>query len=351
MIDLTLGDETQKSILPYITVTEKLITSAIQNETNKPAKCQIAALPDLGISSNKTRMDGGFFTGMFVHWTSEIPFVPVDTTVNVCGVYVARLSKDITIPQFKRAVANGQNSADLGYTWNYDSGNHFIMLANGQNGEKYIVLHASAAEYKKQNPANALYPTENCWYADKIKTINDGKRYLRYIVGETAEKFTKMAMDLEKFNEKRNRAVAQKCFGEFGLTDILSAPHYGMPTKNSVAIGANWHAGKSVLLTAPEKDIFIVDVLRGGMNEIDELNLTPHGFGVSGKADFKNYYDLQTRGQNMNAQQIQNHAQKIFEKCPCKIVERLSQICCYNRGKYYENGIQKHTFEPHETYF
>jgi len=344
MIDLTMQDETQKAILSYLVNTETLIRKAIEKETHKPAACQIVGMPDLGIATNKGRMQGGFFTGMYASWKSDISFVPVDATVNVCGVHVARLQRPISSKEFKEIVTKGQHSKDLGYTWNFDSGNHFIMLANGQGGSQHIVLHASAAEYKKENPDLALYPTENCWYADKIKTYSHNGKSLRYITGETAEKFIDMAIALEKFNDKRNKDVTQKLFGDFEPQDILTSSHYGMPSRNSVAVGCSWKPGKSVMLTAPGKEIFIVDILKGNQNTIDGFVLSPHGFGVeaaNGKFDFENYYDLKVRGQDLNNSEIKTYVQKILQKCPAKIIEKLSPICSYNRGKFWDKETIK----------
>ena len=59
-------------------------------------------MPDLGIAQNGTRMFGGFYTGAFYSWNSDIPFVPVDTTVNVCGTTVYKLSQNITTYEFKK---------------------------------------------------------------------------------------------------------------------------------------------------------------------------------------------------------------------------------------------------------
>ena len=51
----------------------------------------IYAMPDLGIAQNGTRMLGGFYTGSCYSWDSDVPFIPVDATVNVCGTAVYRL--------------------------------------------------------------------------------------------------------------------------------------------------------------------------------------------------------------------------------------------------------------------
>ena len=74
--------------------------SSTQQESN------IYAMPDLGIAQNGTRMLGGFYTGACYSWNSDIPFVPIDTTVNVCGTAVYKLKQKITRQEFKRRLDN-----------------------------------------------------------------------------------------------------------------------------------------------------------------------------------------------------------------------------------------------------
>ena len=59
-----------------------------------------------------------------------------------------------------------------------------------------------------------------------------------------------------------------------------------MPNKNSIAIGCSWKKEKSVLLTAPGKDIYII---KPSLFNDDEKWLTPHGLGVSATIDSIKY--------------------------------------------------------------
>ena len=52
-------------------------------------------MPDLGLPSNVNRIHGGFFTGALYTWQTSTPIVPVDTTVNSCGISVYRVSAEI----------------------------------------------------------------------------------------------------------------------------------------------------------------------------------------------------------------------------------------------------------------
>ena len=89
---LTIPDQTQNALLAELAFTERLLSRALSLEHSKTVDAEIIALPDLGFSNNIIRMKGGFFTGCLIHWNTEIPFVPVDTTVNVCNISVFTIS-------------------------------------------------------------------------------------------------------------------------------------------------------------------------------------------------------------------------------------------------------------------
>jgi len=290
MVNLTFNDETQKQILEFLETTEKMISDVTSQLSNSPKKATIYAMTDLGLAINAVRMMGGFFTGTCITWDCDVPFVPIDATVNVCGVCVYKLKNPITIQEFKNRVENTFNY-DKTYNWNYNKGNHFCTLCycNGkQNLEKgyYIVVHASAAEYKKGNFEEGLYPEKDNWYYNAIKTYIDPEtgRYLRYLEGEYAKKFWNIAHFLEDFNAKRNEYFIEKTFD--GLIDkkILNIQHYGMPTEHSICIGCHWKDGIYPLLTAPGEDIYFINPLPSENNRFthDKMNfmLSPHGLGT-----------------------------------------------------------------------
>ena len=155
--NFSMNDRTQEEILKHLEVTSKLLSSIGTKLSRTQKESIIYAMPDLGISQNGTRMIGGFFTGACYHWNSDIPFIPVDATVNVCGTTVYRLNQRITIQEFKKrldkVMGNREiysnyakthlpsqiiDSIDLEKTdkfyWNYNVGNHFVILAE-QNEE------------------------------------------------------------------------------------------------------------------------------------------------------------------------------------------------------------------------
>lgn len=372
--NLTLNDETQKVILPHLEDTEKLISKVTSKLSNTEKECNIYAMPDLGIPHNSTRVLGGFFTGAYYTWDCDIPFIPIDTTVNVCGTAVYKLKQNISIDEFKIRLDSVLNNISK-YDWNYNKGNHFVALAYSDgkyNFEKgyYMVVHASASEYKKQKNLG-LYPEQNNWYWDDVKTefLPNSNRYLRYITGKTAEKFYTIAHFLELFNIERNRYFCDKVLGNLLDKEILNVSHYGMPTTNSVCIGVQWKNETYTLLTAPSKKIYIVKPkkINSSKNYLsEEIILSPHGLGLE-IADkdvkieyFKDSFKLgnnifnkeknieigvytKNRGINLETDNFQELVTPILNICPGTLKGELTQICCYSKRGFeiYKNMEDK----------
>ena len=271
LVNLSLNDNTQKNILKHLETTSKLLSKVGTELSGTQKESKIYVMPDLGIAQNGTRMLGGFYTGACYTWDSDVPFVPVDATVNVCGTTVYKLKQRITVQEFENRLNNVMDnretylryvntrlpkhiiaSIDLDredkFKWNYNVGNHFVILAeqNDENGElpvgQYMIVHASAIELKKDNLKYGLYPVEGNWYYDDIKTIYDEKenRYLRYIAGDKAVQFWKLANMLQTINKDRNRYFCKSVLKELAGEEIINLSHYGMPTNNSVCIGCQW---------------------------------------------------------------------------------------------------------------
>ena len=288
MINLTINDSTQKNILQHLEVTETLLGKVASKLSNCDKRATIYSMPDLGIAQNGTRMLGGFYTGACYTWDSDVPFIPVDATVNVCGTAVYKLNKNITNEEFIERlnhVINDRsiylkflntylpkdilNSIDINdsfkFFWNYNKGNHFVIFAESDGtGEleegQYMVVHASAIEFKKDNLQYGLYPVKNNWFYDDIQIEYDAehKRYIRYITGEKAKRFYNIVNFLKDFNKIRNRFFCQSVLSDLFGKEIINISHYGMPTINSICIGCQWEQLDYTLLTAPGNDIFLV---------------------------------------------------------------------------------------------
>ena len=97
MVNLTFNDETQIQILEFLRTTEKMISDITSKLSSSPKESIIYGMSDLGLSADAVRMMGGFFTGICITWDCDVPFIPIDTTVNVCGVCAYKLKKKITL--------------------------------------------------------------------------------------------------------------------------------------------------------------------------------------------------------------------------------------------------------------
>jgi len=294
MIELDLNDPTQKEIKRHIIVTEKLLSS-VATELSKTKKCaNILLMPDLGLPRSIKRAHGGFFNGAIYVWDTSIPFVPVDATVNCCGTSMFRLKYPISSKQefYKKIFSAKEKICRTSYVWNFNVGNHFIAYGEIIGGKDvlkdgaYVVLHSSAAEFKYQY--NGLYPEKDNWYFSKIKILRDysTNRYIRYIKGETAEKFFRIAKMLENYNKIRHQILAGFIFGEDEIEEeILNIQHYGMPTQNSIAIGCYWlsEEGIYLFLTNQHNYLYCIKALRGGDNTVtlgeQSYIIVPHGLG------------------------------------------------------------------------
>lgn len=346
---MTFDDNTQKSILPHLQITEHLIIEAIEKESGKMGDANIIAMPDLGFANNAIRMRGGFFTGMYVNWNSEIPFVPVDATVNSCGVSIFSLRSEISLEEFKSRISDTKKRINqLGYNWNFERGNHFISLCHDYLNNYYLVMHASADEYKKEKHNESLYPIQGGWYFDEIKTVYTKDRYLRYICGSQALKFTQIAKRLENINHDRMNSIASMMASNYLKEEVIYVSHYGMPSSSSVSIGCTWNLDESILLSRPGNDIYIVK----NKNPESSLWLTPHGFGshIASSNILYRQCNLEIngvtiirdedvallkgkviRGEKFSTEQIEKYVCKILEKTNAIITNRFHPIITINK--------------------
>ena len=400
--NFSLNDNTQKEILKHLETTSKLLSKVGTKLSETQKESMIYAMPDLGIAQNGTRMLGGFYTGACYSWNSDVPFVPVDTTVNVCGTTVYKLNQNITVQEVQKRLDNVMQNRDtyLKYAsthlpsqildsidleradkfyWNYNVGNHFAILAeqNDDNSEltegQYMIVHASAIELKKDNLKYGLYPVEGNWYYDDIKTIYDDNenRYLRYIYGKKAVQFAELASMLQKINKDRNRYFCKTVLGELAGEEVINLSHYGMPTNNAVCIGCQWEQEDFTLLTAPGNDIFLVHPNVTAPNTIDlnnkKITLTPHGCGVMlknssdtikylndgiliGNKHFKKGEsinignDVSVRTNNMDSKHVKQHIETVLDRCPGTIYGQMHQL--FARTKYGDFDYTKRVIEP-----
>lgn len=379
MNDLSSLDSTQAELKRHLAVTERLLARAVSKESGTEHSAQITLMPDLGIPFSVSRILGGFATGALYQWKCAVPFVPVDSTVNVCSVSVYRTDQEFSCQaEFNETIsrAKKETASESSYLWNYDAahGNHFITYGEVAEGQgvasgRYLVLHSSACEFKKQS--NGLYPSSRSWFADRIRVFEESEsgRWIRYIVGSTAERFYRQARLLEEFNRVRHQYFAELILGtRHCLEETLSIPHYGMPTSDSVAIGCQWLdvAQRYLLLTAPSKPLYFIDPKGGGRNSIQsergELLLQPHGLGIryagslelsyefaairiNGRryepgASLKGEEKLEIRGSR--DRELDGCVERILSKCPGRVSAVLRPLYSYPTSAQFKHPTNSH---------
>lgn len=347
MKNLTLNDPTQQAVLTHLSETERLLSQVATKLSGRPKHAEIIAMPDLGIAHNCTRMCGGFFTGAQYSWDSDVPFIPVDATVNVCGTALFKVKGEMSIETFCEKVKSVLADTSK-YTWNYTAGNHFASLvkSNGEYGLPsgyYMIVHASANEFK-YNDEMGLYPTSTVWYNSDIQIESNGSRYLRYIYGDSAIRFYEIAKNLIEFNTERNRYFVRSVLGDMFDEEILSIQHYGMPNDHTVCIGAQWENKIYTLLTAPGRPIYLIKPTKdfygsphgfGLELKHPEITYTPNGISFSRK-NFSMGESISIGHDAFNRcsadpDKLHDYVSKILSVCPGDIVGKLHQIVSFSK--------------------
>lgn len=296
-----LNDDTQKVLLPYIKKTKELFESAIRKYdssivrvgTKEIQRSGVMIFPslDLGFPNNIQRLAGGFATGMLVMWKCGTPIIPVDATVNVCSSSVFELCdfdtnmEDKTFIEYIEQIMFKATKGN-GYSFSFDSGNHFLMIAQDiMSKQLYLVLHSSANEFK--DSYMGLYPVENNWYSNVIRTNPSPyapERYIRYIKDHDATYFIEHAHKLEKYNIQIHNWFADAIGKEDTSKNGKTFHHYYMPTDNSIAIGTYVEEPGIIvpLFSNVGKDIYMFKIgkdnwkIRLGGKDVC---LVPHGWG------------------------------------------------------------------------
>lgn len=309
-------DPAHELLLPYIQTTEELLRLSLCN-LDCNSTCRILPAVDLGFPHDVVRIAGGFPTGCYVEWNSSIPFVPVDTTVNIDTSSIFDLDADITDSisdsVFTTLRANLEKSS---YIFNFHKGNHFLSFGHYKhNGLPVLVMHSNEKEFKYQ--FNGLMPADDNWYHDDVKVTEIGNRYLRYLCGRSAELFVDVAKSLEHFNVIRHRFVAHLLTrGKTHINKQCDLHHYYMPTRQSVAIGCFpiLTGATAPIFSRPGRDISIFEARKGGGNLIETINdaqdmvLVPHGWGKTCQPNTRFSVDYINRTFNLSGREYEIRA-------------------------------------------
>lgn len=297
--DNLLDDSTQQALLPYIKETREMFRKVIKKyDSSENSGVEIYPSLDLGIPNNIQRIAGGFTTGMFIMWKCGTPIIPVDATVNVCSSSVFKLrSFDRTAmssPEIFEAHINdimGRGRDEKGYSFSFDSGNHFLTVAYDEKCPSvyYLIMHSSAKEHK--DSYLGLYPVEDNWYAGKIKKYppqGETTRYFRYLKDNDAKNFIFLAQNLKEYNERIHLWFAEQWGGyddTYKVSDGRNTfHHYYMPSENSIALGVFVESPRTIvpIFSNKGKPIYMFEISRNNWRikiDNEEKCIIPHGWG------------------------------------------------------------------------
>jgi DNA repair exonuclease SbcCD nuclease subunit len=309
-----LNDKTQKLLLPYIKKTENILNNIVKTY-DKNGIAKIFPSADIGFPNNIQRLVGGFATGLLVVWKCGTPFIPVDTTVNVCSSSILRLDgkmlENKKLPEvFSEEVINAiiqDSSQKEGYAFSFNSGNHFLMFCkSAKRNDFYLVLHSSAKEFKDSYmglypPNKYPLPSKKNWYSSQIHEYmdNEERRSIRYLVNGDAKHFIELAKSLKEQNKEIHKWILEQFKKKMNLeNNVIEEPkiinHYEMPTDYSVAIGT-YVLGKSLWEENPDYSVPIftrtgcpIAFFKPDMEKMHTVKLAgeerfiiPHGWGQS----------------------------------------------------------------------
>lgn len=277
-------DETQRVISDYLDITENMLNELLINK-KFCGHAKIQSTLDLGFPHDVIRLGGGFATGIYLEWDTQIPFIPVDICMNACTVSIYELAEEIAQLFCDDNIQLLLKRLEMSsYKANFHRGNHFISyLESVKTHIKYVMIHSSAAEFETNY--NGLYPVEgNFVYSNTKKFFSKTGRYLRYLEGAEAELFARMASNLYKFNENRHDFIISSFLG--CCSPIKSSSHfhhYGMPSENEAIIGCHKIKKNDIvpLLSRPGENVFLIkyaNALDKGVIARQGF-ITPHGLG------------------------------------------------------------------------
>lgn len=361
---LARHDYAQELLIPFLKKTEELIHEVLLSLDPK-ATARISPAADLGFPHDVIRIAGGFATGAYVEWDCSVPFIPVDTTVNIDTSSIFYLEEDISSSMNKDVFSKLQSKLEeSSYIFNFHKGNHFISFGRTiKSNEPVLVIHSNEKEFKYQY--NGLMPVAGNWYMDDVEIYKKGGRYLRFIKGAKAEMFYKIAKMLEEYNVIRHRFIAELLISSKShIKSQVDHHHYYMPNSQSVAVGCFTilKTEEVPIFSSHGEQIHIFKPKEGGTNKIsslagDEVFIVPHGWGktsttsksfsidyeqgtftlsgrqynIKPKVSLGRDERLSIRSFSSDPESPNSLFRQMEKSCPGNVVESIEQICSYSK--------------------
>jgi hypothetical protein len=280
------GDPAQKYLVKHLEATEARFSAALDELGG--GSCSIFAAADLGLPADVQRLAGGFASGCYVEWESQVDVVPIDTAaaIDISTVLLLDRLPDPILDQDLFRRAQQIVDADTSYHWNFNRGNHFIVLGVRSSDDRpVLVIHSSECEFDYD--ATGLLPKPGNWFWRDVQTFSSAGGYIRLLVGPRAKRFVSLSNSLVPYSQLRHEMVAEVLLAErANILGCYHKPHFYMPTATSMALGCYVCAANEEVpvFSRPGDliDIFRCDI--GGQNEIrladgSSRYLVLHGWG------------------------------------------------------------------------
>lgn len=243
------------------------------------------ACSDFSISLRQRRLILGLPIGSYVNWKSH-EFFPLELDINSCGVHILKLRTPLNEKKFRQNLDNLQkrmNNKEIvldGVTlkWNFSRRNHFINVYQNEQGEDFVVFHASGE--------TKLFDWEYLNSIFDVKHIDIEDRKMPYIIGNDVQKYWNIAKQENDFFYKRHSFLFKEMFEE-DFDVIFADFHFGMLQPGEILMGCSKVKIGNIfpVLTRPFEKIYIAEA--GEPDKAisslvgDDYTLVPHGLGMT----------------------------------------------------------------------
>lgn len=281
-----LNDDTQRVMIDYISRTNNLMEQVV-HMIDCNGEAGVIPSYDLGISYNTSRIAGGFTTGMIAWWECDFPFVPIDITIKECSgsvIKISHINEPYSLFRNTRIETTIKKTLNDGYSFSFSNGNHFFALFEDTNDEMYLVIHCGDDSFRDEK--KGVYPSDSIWYKNEIKTFYDSDyRYLKYLVGKPAEKFTDISIKRRDNIKLLHRTFAENFLDGFAeIKDFKVFQHYGFKNENIVLLGTGLiekneqfpifsKEGVPIIIVKPSEKMWGLKI------DNTKYYIVPHGWG------------------------------------------------------------------------
>ncbi|OUJ18610.1 RNA-splicing ligase RtcB family [Methanonatronarchaeum thermophilum] len=269
--------------------------------------------PDAGITRNYERWASGFGYGCVISWPDRELAFP-EMKPNGCGMIVSKIGDVPDIDELSNRILrlseNPPTLMGMEVEWDAGDSNHFIEVlrvedssySGLQKGDICALLHTSASEMK-----DLMY--------DFDRWVDSGGRWIETPVGEIlvlmdslSKEYYKEYKKLEEFSKKKREIIFDNIFDQHEV--ICNPTHQGLFKENEIRLGLyDSTDGIFPISLRPDLPVYLVEgnknikpelippnIPEWKREQIEGINVLPHGGGYQLKIDTKNLQMSQKNG-------------------------------------------------------